>query len=68
MFGTKIEITLAKKPPTNQWPKLDFPRQAVEPVAQPETAKPVEQAEDSDSDIDLDSIEAVRGCKITELD
>jgi cysteine and histidine-rich domain-containing protein len=68
MFGTKIEITLVKKPPTNQWPKLDFPRQTAEPVAQQTTDTPVDVAEDSDSDVDLDSIEAVRGCNITELD
>lgn len=67
MFGTKVEITLAKAEPGN-WVNLDFPRKSIE---QPK--KDVNTVEsnvlDNDSDVDLDEVEAVvSGCKLTEID
>jgi hypothetical protein len=68
MFGTKMEITLAKAPPTTKWTKLDYPRE-TDDVDKSETENLNKQniEEDSDSDIDLDDIEPMRGCTITEF-
>lgn len=81
MFGTKVEITLPKAE-GGQWVKLDFPRQQSGVEPQPtiingkesnvEAKLPVEEKKaetehvDSDSDVDLDDIELVKGATISD--
>lgn len=61
MLGTKVEITLAKAEP-GSWPKLEFPRK----VEEKPKAVEIVQSDNDDSDVDLDNVEAVRGCTISE--
>lgn len=63
MFGTKVEITLAKAEP-GSWANLDFPRKSIQPTKVVESIEPV--VSDNDSDVDLDEIEAIRGCTLKE--
>lgn len=61
MFGTKVEITLAKAEP-GHWPKLDFPREKklsteqIQRQLEEEQRKKADGVDDSDSDVDLDDI------------
>lgn len=59
MFGTKVEVTLAKAEP-GHWTKLDFPREK-KPNSEQKLAKEEDEEQpansDPDSDVDLDDIE-----------
>lgn len=64
MYGTKVEITLPKAEP-GSWSRLDVAKK----VQKIEAKKPeaVENNEESDSDVDLDGIEAITGVQISEV-
>lgn len=64
MYGTKVEITMPKIE-AGSWAKLDYPRPVVE---QKTTPKKDIKKQDSESDVDLDDIEPVKGVTITNLD
>lgn len=72
MYGTKIEINLPKAEP-GHWSNLDFPRAApakVEPTnetnSKPETPVAAPPTSGDESDVDLEEIEPLRACKISE--
>jgi cysteine/histidine-rich domain-containing protein len=70
MYGTKIEITLAKAEP-GHWSKLEIPREKIveeqpQPVADKAKLDPNE--DDEEPDVDLDDLEVLSyGAKVTEL-
>lgn len=81
MMGTKLEITLIKAE-LGHWPKLNFPVAAPVKAADPteemedlkiqeisqEAADKQDNADDSDSDVDLDDVEPLYStAKITEI-
>lgn len=67
MFGTKIEVVLVKAEP-GTWAKLDVPRKLEPVVKEAANEKPnVANTEDSDGEIDLGEVEAVKGCTIEEV-
>lgn len=78
MFGTKVEITMAKAE-GGHWSKLDYPRDTSKEERHKETiqngvaydkpraAETKNVIDDNDSDVDLDDLEIVEGAKITEL-
>lgn len=63
MHGTKVEITLPKAE-IGSWSKLDVPRKQEKNEPKKEE-KPAEN--ESDSDFDLDDIEAISGVQISEV-
>lgn len=67
MLGTKVEITLPKAEP-GTWTTLYIPKKTVETAQiEKEPAPDADEAHDnSDSDLDLNDIEQVRGVKITD--
>lgn len=71
MFGTKVEITLPKAEPGN-WATLYFPKtvtasaKTTEQTEKDDSPKRTSNKNDSDSDVDLNDIEQVRGVKITD--
>lgn len=70
MLGTKIEISMPKAE-AGSWIKLDFPRDSLKSRGQQEITAVESKDENSDSDIDLDCVEAISvtgGGTITELD
>lgn len=67
MLGTKVEITLPKAEP-GTWTTLYIPKKTVDATPVAKEPKPdADVAHDnSDSDLDLNDIEQVRGVKITD--
>lgn len=65
-LGTKVEISLAKAEP-GSWAKLDFPRAIVPKATSEPLSKPTEETADSDSDVDLDDIEAMHAVTIKDM-
>lgn len=67
MFGTKVEITLPKAEP-GIWTTLYIPKNTVDaaPIAKEQTPEADVAHNNSDSDLDLNDIEQVRGVKITD--
>lgn len=66
MFGTKVEITMPKAEP-GQWATLDLKQKPPKVASNSKDIK-IDDTEnvDNDSDVDLDDIEPLRGCKITD--
>lgn len=76
MYGTKIEIVLPKAEP-GHWNTLEVPRPVAAKAASNDEAEekfevpavetaPPSATSDNDSDVDLEEIEPLRACKITE--
>lgn len=72
MYGTKIEISLPKAEP-GHWSNLDFPKSApakIEPTNETngtaETSVAEPPTSGNESDVDLEEIEPLRACKISE--
>lgn len=65
MYGTKVEITLPKAEP-GSWQRLDVAKK-VEKVQSKSDEKKTTHESESDSDFDLDDIEAIGGVQITEV-
>lgn len=66
MYGTKVEVTLPKAEP-GHWATLDIKKKPPKPaVNSKEISVPESKSDDGDSDVDLDDIEPLRGCKITD--
>lgn len=69
MLGTKVEITLPKAEP-GHWSTLFIANKAAEvnknDKIESKTNEPATNNDSSDSDLDLDEIEQVRGVKITD--
>lgn len=65
-LGTKVEISLAKAEP-GSWAKLDFPRPVQQAPSVTVTTQNVDTKDDSDSDVDLDDIEAMHAVTIKDI-
>lgn len=64
-LGTKVEISLVKAEP-GSWAKLDFPRVVQQSLSVSET-KVIAADVDSESDVDLDDIEAMHAVTIKDI-